>query len=311
VVITQSKSTNAGHRGGRPRESDEVAVMEMEQRGQSVRSRVGGQPVDGRNSRVTAKPFNNILKIWPHFYKPAIVFIVLIIVLSFPGCERQTGKLPDFGNVQEASERKTLFFRFMSPLIKAENDRILHQRSRLVNLYQQFTDDSPPGWLDRRWLKHLAADYDVEFSEPYGQDQWQSLLRRVDIVPRELALIQAAMESAWGTSRFAKEGNNLYGEHCSDPGCGIVPDDRSTDKEYEVAVFQSPSESVRSYIQNLNTQDAYKNFRHMRYQFRKQEKRPDGYSLAKTLMAYSERDNDYIREIQEMITDNRELMGAF
>ncbi|MBU1344272.1 MAG: glucosaminidase domain-containing protein [Proteobacteria bacterium] len=250
-------------------------------------------------------------KIWPYVYKPAIAFMVLIIVLMFSGCERQAGKLPDFGTVQGTIERKTLFFEFMSPLIKAENDRIRHQRSRLVNLYQQFTDDSrPPGWLDRRWLKQLAADYDVEFSEPYGQEQWQSLLRRVDIVPRELALIQAAMESAWGDSRFAKEGNNLFGEHCSDPGCGIVPEDRSPDKAYEVAVFQSPLESVCSYIHNLNTHDAYKNFRHTRSQFRKQEKKPDGYSLAKTLMAYSERDNDYIREIQDMITDNRELMGA-
>lgn len=249
-------------------------------------------------------------KIWPYVYKPAIVFMVLIIVLLSSGCERQAGKLPDFGNVQETSERKTHFFRFMNPLIKAENDRIRRQRSRLVNLYQQFTDDSRPGWLDRQWLKQLAADYDIEFSEPYGQDQWQSLLRRVDIVPRELALIQAAKESAWGDSRFAKEGNNLYGEHCSDPGCGIVPDDRSPAKTFEVAVFQSPSESVRSYIHNLNTHDIYKNFRHMRSQFRKQGKKPDGYSLAKTLMAYSERDNDYIREIQDMITDNRELMGA-
>lgn len=249
-------------------------------------------------------------KIWPYVYKPAIVFMVLIIVLLSSGCERQAGKLPDFGNVQETSERKTHFFRFMNPLIKAENDRIRRQRSRLVNLYQQFTDDSRPGWLDRQWLKQLAADYDIEFSEPYGQDQWQSLLRRVDIVPRELAPIQAAKESAWGDSRFAKEGNNLYGEHCSDPGCGIVPDDRSPAKTFEVAVFQSPSESVRSYIHNLNTHDIYKNFRHMRSQFRKQGKKPDGYSLAKTLMAYSERDNDYIREIQDMITDNRELMGA-
>jgi len=236
--------------------------------------------------------------------------MILIIASLFSGCERQAGKLPDFDNVQDTSERKSLFFKFMGPLIKAENDRIRLQRSRLVRLYQQFTDNRGPGWLERRWLKQLAADYGVEFSEPYGQDQWQSLLLRVDIVPRELALIQAAMESAWGVSRFAKEGNNLYGQHCSDPGCGIVPDKRSPDMAYEVAVFQSPSESVRSYIQNLNTHTAYKNFRHTRSQFRKQEKEPDGYSLAKTLMAYSERENDYIREIQDMITFNRELMDA-
>lgn len=249
-------------------------------------------------------------KTWPYVYKPAIVFMLLIIISFFSGCERQTGNLPDFGTVQKSSERKTLFFEFMSPLIKAENDRIRRQRSRLVSLYQQYTGDTRPGWLDRRWLKHLAADYDVEFSEPYEQDQWQSLLRRVDIVPRELALIQAAMESAWGNSRFAKEANNLYGQHCSAPDCGIVPADRSPAKGYEVAVFQSPSESVRSYIHNLNTHTAYKNFRRMRFQFRKQGAPPDGHALAKTLLAYSEREDDYIREIQDMITFNKELMDA-
>jgi Bax protein len=249
-------------------------------------------------------------KIVPDFYKPASVFMVLIIVLLFSGCEPQFDKVPDFGNVQGTIERKTLFFRFMSPLIKAENDRIRHQRSRLVNLYRQFTDDNRPGWLDRRWLKQLAADYGVELSEPYGPEQWQALLRRVDIVPRELALIQAAVESSWGESRFAKEGHNFYGEHCSAPGCGTVPDDRSPNQTYEVAVFLSPSESIRSYIHNLNTHDAYKNFRHLRFQFRKKEKKPDGHALADTLMAYSERNNDYIREIQDMITDNRELMGG-
>ncbi len=232
----------------------------------------------------------------------------LIIVLLFSGCERQFADIPDFGSVQETNERKALFFSFMSPLIKAENDRIRLQRSKLATLYQEFTANKRPGWLDRRWLKKLAADYDVNLSEPYEQDHWQSLLQRVDIIPRELALIQAAMESAWGDSRFAKEGNNFFGEHCSAPGCGIVPNDRSATKTFEVAVFQSPAESTHSYIHNLNTHDAYKNFRHLRYQFRKQEKKPDGYALAETLLAYSERTIDYIRDIQDLISVNRELM---
>jgi Bax protein len=249
-------------------------------------------------------------KTWQQLAKPAIILMVLIIALLLSRCCQQTGKVPDFKNVQGTREKKALFFKFLTPLIKAENDKIRQQRSRLLNLHQQFTKGNRPGWLDQRWLKQLAADYDVELSESYAQDQWQSLMQRVDIVPRELALIQAAKESAWGGSRFAKEGNNLYGEHCSDPGCGIVPDARSTGSAYEVAVFQSPAESVRSYIHNLNTHDAYKNFRRMRFQFRKQGENPDGYSLAKTLMAYSERSHDYIREIQDMITNNQELMGT-
>jgi Bax protein len=259
---------------------------------------------------ICRKVVSQMTKIGPCFYKPAGVFMVLIIVLLFCGCERQFNKVPYLDNVQGTIERKTLFFRFLSPLINAENDRIEHQRSRLVNLYRQFIDDNRPGWLDRRWLKQLAADYGVEFSEPYGTEQWHALLRRVDIVPRELGLIQAAIESAWGDSRFAKEGHNFYGEHCSAPGCGTVPDGRSANQTYEVAVFHSASQSIRSYLHNLNTHDAYKKFRHLRFQYRKQEKKLDGCALAETLTAYSERSNDYIRQIQEMITDNRELMDA-
>lgn len=249
-------------------------------------------------------------KAWPIFYKTTTVLTVLLIMALFSGCELVTVKTPDFGSVEEGSERKAFFFGFMSPLIKAENDIILNQRSRLVKLNQQATDDRQPGWLDRRWLKQLAADYGVELSEPYGQEQWQSLLLRVDIVPREMALIQAAMESAWGDSRFAKEGNNFYGEHCTTQGCGIVPDGRSPGEVYEVATFQSPSESVRSYIHNLNTHAAYENFRHMRLKSRKKGGEPDGFSLVTTLRAYSERNDDYVLAIQGMITDNKELMEA-
>ncbi|MEJ2201923.1 MAG: glucosaminidase domain-containing protein [Desulfuromonadaceae bacterium] len=240
----------------------------------------------------------------------SMVFIVLLALLLFSGCERPFEKVPEFGEVQGTKERKVLFFSYMSPLIKAENDRIRRQRSRLVVLHQQFTAGKLPEWLDQYWLKQLAADYDVEFSEPYGQEQWQILLRRVDIVPRDLALIQAAKESAWGISRFAKDGNNFFGEHCSVPGCGVVPENRGPSMTYEVAVFSSPAESIRSYIHNLNTHDAYKDFRHKRYQFRLQEQNPDGYALAETLISYSERKIDYIREIQNMITVNRELMTA-
>ncbi len=256
------------------------------------------------------KEVNKMTKNWPIFYKTTTLFTVLIIVSLSLGCESMTGKTPDFGSVEGGSERKELFFGFMSPLIKAENDIILNQRSRLVNLKQQATEDRQPGWLDLRWLEQLAADYGVELSEPYGQEQWQSLLLRVDIVPRELALVQAAMESAWGDSRFAREGNNFYGEHCTTQDCGIVPDGRSPGKVYEVATFQSPAESVRSYIHNLNTHAAYEDFRHLRLNSRKKGGVPDGFSLAKTLRAYSERNNDYIRAVQGMITDNKGLMGA-
>ncbi len=195
----------------------------------------------------------------------------------------------------------------MSPIIREENNRVLKQRKRLLRLHEQYENGSWLWWWDRRWLNGLVSEYEVE--RPDDPDQWQTLLSRVDIVPLDLALVQAAKESGWGASRFVREGNSMFGERCFDEGCGIVPGKRRPGAEHEVQAFQSVAESVRSYIHNINTHDAYNNFRRLRSRLRKEGSALDGYSLAGALPLYSERRTNYIIEIRHMIKENMHLMG--
>jgi Bax protein len=135
-------------------------------------------------------------------------------------------------------------------------------------------------------------------------------MRRVDIIPVELALIQAAKESGWGASRFARMGYNMYGQRCFKKGCGIVPNDRAEDKVFEVVKFKSVRDSVRSYMHNLNISHAYHDLRTMRFALRENEKVPDGYSLIPGLPLYSERRDAYLVELQDMILAYRKYMGS-
>src|SRR5690606_31333266 len=100
------------------------------------------------------------------------------------------------------------------------------------------------GWLDRRWLARIAADYDLERPETFDAVFVDRLLRRVDVIPPSLVLAQAANESAWGTSRFAQLGNNLFGMRSYEPGTGIVPKKRPRGETWEVAAYDSVRDSI-------------------------------------------------------------------
>ena len=136
---------------------------------------------------------------------------------------------------------------------------------------------------------------------------WLQLKKRVDTIPRSLALVQAAVESAWGTSRFARQGNNLFGEHCVTDGCGIPPKGLD-DAAFEVETFDAVAQSVRSYMHNLNTHPAYETFRKKRHAFRRRGEKPDAHELAKALHPYSERDQAYTRNLQAMLNQNQKLI---
>lgn len=230
------------------------------------------------------------------------------LLLVFFSCEQQT-RIPDFGEIENTDTKKIEFFSFLSPMVKKENRRIRKQHKRLLSLYQDLEDNSGISWWDRRWLGTLAEEYDVDMDKIPDDDTWKLFLRRVDTVPLELALVQAAIESAWGTSRFARQGNNFFGEHCESEGCGIIPNIRTEGHTWEVEAFASVEESVRSYIRNLNTHNAYSDLRRLRFKMRNSGKIPDGPVLATTLQSYSERGADYIQDVQQMIYANRELMG--
>ena len=204
----------------------------------------------------------------------------------------------DYSNVNNTTEKKQVFFDALRPIIKNQNKLIEDRRQKILLEKENNTNT--------QWLYEVADKYDVEWSD--DKPNWDQLLRRVDVIPLELVMAQAANESAWGASRFAKKGNNLFGQWCFTKGCGIVPGQRDSGANHEVRKFSSINASVTSYMHNLNTSRAYKGLRKLRAKHRSIKKPVDGHTLANGLIKYSSRGKAYVKEIQSMIKTNKKLM---
>lgn len=158
----------------------------------------------------------------------------------------------------------------------------------------------------------LAKRYDVTVTDKQLNQAWLSeMLKRVNVLPESLVMTQAANESAWGTSRFAREANNLFGQWCYTRGCGVVPLQRSEGAFHEVAKFSSAQESIHRYFMNVNRNRAYAELRNIRQNLA--DKQQDLLSvetataLTHGLLAYSERGMDYVQDLQAMIRHNSEF----
>jgi Bax protein len=207
--------------------------------------------------------------------------------------------LPDFSSYADTDEKKAAFFEFLFPRIVLANSRILLEREYLDALAAK----SQLTGKEKQWLKNEAKRLRVDHT-PVGKAQIAKLKRRLDVIPPSLIMAQAANESAWGTSRFAVEGNNLFGQWCFAAGCGLVPLSRVSGASHEVAKFSSPYRSIRAYIENLNRHPAYQTLRDIRLTDRKQQEPLSGKGLAAGLELYSERGDEYIDEITAMISHN-------
>ena len=157
----------------------------------------------------------------------------------------------------------------------------------------------------RDWLLEIAARYKVAEADFDTRQEWlDELLFRVDVVPTSLALAQAANESAWGTSRFAREGNNVFGQWCFDPGCGIVPQQRRSGATHEVRSFATLHDTMAAYFLNINTNGSYQFFRELRQTMKSQQRELDSLVLAFGLNRYSQRGRYYVDELQTIIVQN-------
>jgi len=220
------------------------------------------------------------------------------------------GGFPDFGSIRDVSTKKKRFFGFLRPKVEEENARIRKKRERLLKLYEKHRRGEELSRDDLEFLGGLVSEYDVgEAPDVESRQMWETLLRRVDTVPAELALAQAAIESGWGTSRFARQGNNFFGMWCFRGGCGLVPSERDSGANHEVARYGSVAESVRAYLHNLNTGPAYEKLRQLRYERRQSGEALDACSLVEGLRNYSERRDEYVKEVKNMIKFNRSYMN--
>ncbi len=185
--------------------------------------------------------------------------------------------------IRNVDEKKQTFFRIMLPHIARENDRIRAARAEI----EKAPDDAPAS---------LFKEYAVEDGDV------KELLRRVDVVPASLVLAQAALESGWGTSRFARKGNNFFGMRTYDEDVkGLDPKQA---EGFKVIKFKGIGASVRAYMKNLNTHDAYKNFRQHRADQRAGGGIPKGRDLTNYLTAYSEIPEEYGARLRGMMDRN-------
>ncbi len=211
---------------------------------------------------------------------------------------------PDFASIENVNVKKRQFFDYLEDYIVAENKSIAEIRTELLPLAEIANSGVNFSQLERNWIQDLAEDYRIDTVDKSDRAIANELVLRVDEIPVSLVLAQAANESAWGTSRFALEGNNIFGQWCFEEGCGIVPRRRRSGATHEVKRFDSIEDSISGYFQNINTHQSYRYLRELRADMRGANAELDSILLASGLGRYSERGDHYVDEVQNIILQN-------
>jgi Bax protein len=191
-------------------------------------------------------------------------------------------------------KRKELFIQIVLPLIIQENNNIRLDRKTLFGIINKSNNTN----LEKQWLNKKYKQYGVKSKD------LSVLKMRMDIIPTSLAIAQAAKETGWGTSRFAQEGNALFGQWTWS-GEGLRPKDAEKGKNHKVMKFNILQASVRAYQRNLNTHSSYKHFRKARAKLRDSNQPLDSLELSKYLNKYAETGNQYVEVLQKIIEQNK------
>ena len=196
--------------------------------------------------------------------------------------------------IESTKKRKEFFIQIILPLIIKENNIIKKDRRTLFNIINKSNNtDSEIQWLDKKYKQYGIKSKDLT-----------TLKIRMDEIPVSLAIAQAAKETGWGTSRFAQEGNALFGQWTWS-GEGLKPKDAKEGEDHKVMKFNILQASVRAYQRNLNTHSTYKDFRKARAELRDSNKSLDSMKLSKYLNKYAETGNQYVEVLQKIIEQNK------
>ena len=195
--------------------------------------------------------------------------------------------------IENTQERKEFFIQIILPLVLQENNNIKLDRKRLFSIINKSNNTN----LEKKWLEKKYKQYGVVSKD-------LSVLKiRMDEVPVSLAIAQAAKETGWGTSRFAQEGNALFGQWTWS-GEGLKPKEADVSKGHKVMKFNVLQASVRAYQRNLNTHKSYQNFRLARAELRDRGKPLDSIILSQFLKNYAETGEKYVEVLQKIINQN-------
>lgn len=228
--------------------------------------------------------FKNLLIIFVIFSSP-------IHADEFWGLEAwmNSERAPDFEKITDVKARKKAFFGYLLPEIQRQNSEIIELRNRIKD--ERMSDN-----------KMTALKKYYKFKDDASIED---LLSSVDIVPTSLVLAQAAYESSWGRSRFAKYYHNYFGLWCFKKGCGVVPLRRDKKATHEVAKFASLSKGIAYYIRSINRNSAYETLRKIRKHKRDTQQPITGIGLAEGLENYAEIGYDYVETVQSIIKYNK------
>ena len=197
-------------------------------------------------------------------------------------------------SIENSGKRKNLFIKIILPLVLEENNRIIIDRKKLFTILNKNKNSKDEiKWLNQKFKQYGVVNKDLA-----------TLKVRMDIIPVSLAIAQAAKETGWGTSRFAIEGNALFGQWTWS-GEGIKPAGADTNATYKVMKFNVLKASVRAYQRNLNTHSSYKKFRFIRAQLRDDNKKLDSLKLAEYLNNYAQTGTEYTKVLKQIIQQNQ------
>ncbi|WP_153447128.1 glucosaminidase domain-containing protein [Vibrio algicola] len=208
----------------------------------------------------------------------------------------------------DIDKKKRKFYNRLRPGFEKENQRVSKERKQILAMEASLTTNDVSS-SQQKTARKLADMYNVELPADGINQQWvDDMLLRVNILPEALVLTQAANESAWGTSRFAKKANNFFGQWCYSEGCGVVPLHRVEGATHEVAKFDNAQASIHAYFMNMNRNNAYRSLRDIRQKLADGNKdlasMATALKLTDGLLSYSERGQDYVNDLQGMITHN-------
>jgi len=228
------------------------------------------------------------------FKKLLVIFVISfnpIHANEFWGLEAWMNSIrtPSFDQIKDIKTRKEAFFAYLLPEIKRQNSKIIELRN-----------DIKSGQLDASTLSTLKKYYRLNTQATNAE-----LLDTVDIVPASLILAQAAYESSWGRSRFAKYYHNFFGLWCFKKGCGVVPLERNKDSTHEIVKFSSLSKGIEYYLLSINRNSAYDILRKIRKHKRDTQQPITGMGLAEGLENYAEIGYDYVETVQSIIRHNK------
>lgn len=225
-------------------------------------------------------------------------------VPSIPQPARVTS-LPKLAQISHIPDRKQTFIELLLPMIEWRNHLLEGWRQEVISMGDTLAAGEALDASQQKRLDRLRERFKVtEENYPETEEALSVLMRRVDIIPKEMVLAQAAAESGWGTSRFAVQANNIFGQWCYRKGCGLVPSRRAEGAKHEVQKFETVNDALAAYYRNINTHRAYRELREKRAQLRKQGQPPSGHVLVGELLRYSSRGQVYVDELRELIRYN-------